>query len=138
MIENLQDELYQLEKKQAKGAKFDANMGQEVQGKKWSKTFLNLPSPSDRGQISIKLEAKYNESQQMLCRKKMPLLTGLEVSSLACKCVFYRREHNAKGGRDPMELNTEMKHTNGQSAQCRWKKQGHLSNYHVYYPSQDH
>ena len=84
-------------KKQAKGAKFDANMGQEVQGKKCSKTFLNLPSPSDRGQISIKLEAKYNESQQMFCRKKMPLLTGLEVSSLACKCVFYRREHNERG-----------------------------------------
>ena len=37
----------------------------------------------------------------MLCRKKMPLLTGLEVSSLACKCVFYRREHNAKGGGTP-------------------------------------
>ena len=26
------------------------------------------------------------------------MLTGLEVSSLACKCVFYRQEHNAKGG----------------------------------------
>ena len=24
------------------------------------------------------------------------MLTGLKVSSLACKCVFYRPEHNAK------------------------------------------
>ena len=24
------------------------------------------------------------------------MLTGLEVSSLTCKCVFYRPEHNAK------------------------------------------
>ena len=29
------------------------------------------------------------------------MLTGLQVSSLACKCVFYRPEHNAK------ELNFE-------------------------------
>ena len=27
------------------------------------------------------------------------------MSSLACKCVFYRPEYNAKG--DPMELNFE-------------------------------
>ena len=26
------------------------------------------------------------------------MLTGLKVSSLACKCVFYRPEQNAKGG----------------------------------------
>ena len=26
------------------------------------------------------------------------MLTGLKVSFLACKCVFYRPEHNAKGG----------------------------------------
>ena len=32
--------------------------------------------------------------------------TGLKVSSLACKCVFYRPEHNAKG-EYPMELNFE-------------------------------
>ena len=33
------------------------------------------------------------------------MLTGLKVSSLACKCVFYRPEHNAKGV--PMEMNFE-------------------------------
>ena len=26
------------------------------------------------------------------------MLTGLKVPSLACKCVFYRPEHNAKRG----------------------------------------
>ena len=26
------------------------------------------------------------------------MLTGLKVSSLACKFVFYIQEHNAKGG----------------------------------------
>ena len=31
------------------------------------------------------------------------LLTDLKVSSLACKCDFYRPEHNVK--EDPMELN---------------------------------
>ena len=40
-----------------------------------------------------------------------------EVSSLACKCVFYRPEHNAKGR--PLEIefrgsrSTEMKYTKG-------------------------
>ena len=27
------------------------------------------------------------------------MLTGLKVSSLACKCVFYRSEHNSFVGR---------------------------------------
>ena len=26
------------------------------------------------------------------------MLTGFKVSPSACKCVFYRPEHNAKGG----------------------------------------
>ena len=34
MIENLQDELYQLENKQAKGAKLRANIRLEVEGEK--------------------------------------------------------------------------------------------------------
>ena len=33
------------------------------------------------------------------------LLTGLKVSSLACKYRLYKPEHNAKG--DPMEINFE-------------------------------
>ena len=31
------------------------------------------------------------------------MLTELKVSSLACICVLYRPEHNAKG--DPMDIN---------------------------------
>ena len=33
------------------------------------------------------------------------MLTGLKMSSLECRCVFYRPENNAKRG--PMELNFE-------------------------------
>ena len=44
------------------------------------------------------------------------MLTGLKVSSLVCKCVFYRPEYNTKEG--PMKLNfegletTKMKYNN--------------------------
>ena len=55
IIENLQDELYQSKNKQAKVAKFGVNIRQEVEGKKYSKTFFKVLSPWDRGQISIKL-----------------------------------------------------------------------------------
>ena len=41
MVENLQDQFYQLEKKQAKGAKFCATRC-ELEGEKCSKTFLKL------------------------------------------------------------------------------------------------
>ena len=99
MIKNLQDELYQLENKQPKGAKLGANIRQEVEGEKCSKTFFRALSSWDQGQISIKLGQNrlYNESQQIFCRKKMSMLTGLKVSSLAYNYVFYRPEHNAKG-----------------------------------------
>ena len=43
-------------------------------------------------------------------------LTGLKVSSLACKCVFYRPGNNAKGGPHGTEFwrsrNVKMKYTN--------------------------
>ena len=42
MIENLQNELCQFESKQAKGAKLCANIRQELEGKKGSKTFFRL------------------------------------------------------------------------------------------------
>ena len=32
-----------------------------------------------------------------LCRKRISMLTRLKVLFLACKCLFYRPEHNAKG-----------------------------------------
>ena len=56
----------------------------------------------------------YTKSLQVLHRKPISLLTSLKVSSLTCKCVFYRTVLNAKVG--PMELNfasLEMKHANG-------------------------
>ena len=43
----------------------------------------------------------YNESLKFICRTKMSMLPGLEVSYLACKCVFYRPQHNANRGGDP-------------------------------------
>ena len=51
----------------------------------------------------------YTKSYQSLCRERISMLAGLKVPSLACKCVFYRPEHNAKGGMggEGMELNFE-------------------------------
>ena len=48
MIENLQDELYQLENKHAKGAKLVANIRQEVEGEKYCKTFFKILSPCNQ------------------------------------------------------------------------------------------
>ena len=59
MIENLQDKLYQLEKKQVKGAKLGANIRQAVKGEKGSKTFFKVLSPLDQGQISITLGTEH-------------------------------------------------------------------------------
>ena len=51
------------------------------------------------GQIGVKLRTKPFIYQNLanLCRKWISMLTGLKVSSLACKCVFYRPKHIAKG-----------------------------------------
>ena len=54
--------------------------------------------------IGIKFRKKtYTKSFQILCRKKISMLTGLKVSPLARKCVFYRPDHNTNGG--PMKMN---------------------------------
>ena len=42
MIENLQDGLYQLENREAKGTKLGANIRYEVEGEKCSKTFFEV------------------------------------------------------------------------------------------------
>ena len=42
MINNLQDELYALETKQAKGAKIRANIRWDLEGEKCSKSFYNV------------------------------------------------------------------------------------------------
>ena len=43
MIENLQDELYKLENKQAKGAKLPVNIRWKLDCKKCSQTFFKVP-----------------------------------------------------------------------------------------------
>ena len=53
MIENLQDELYQLESKQVKGAKLVADLRQEVESEKSCKNFFKILSPWDQGRVSI-------------------------------------------------------------------------------------
>ena len=63
--------------------------------------------PWDRDRIGIKFGTKYviyqklsnfyTKSYQVLHRKRISMLTGLKVSSLACKFVFYRSKHNSKG-----------------------------------------
>ena len=42
MVENWQDELYQLENKQAKGTKLCADIIQKLEGEKLSKTFFKV------------------------------------------------------------------------------------------------
>ena len=46
----------------------------------------------------------YTKSLQVLHRKGISMLTGLKVSSLTCKCVFYRPELNAKAGPHVIEF----------------------------------
>ena len=58
---------------------------------------LSEDSPWDRSQDGIKLGAKPAIYQKLanFNEKRVSMLTGLEISSLACKCVFYRPEDNA-------------------------------------------
>ena len=44
------------------------------------------------------------KSLQVLHRKGISMLTDLEVSSLTCKCVFYRPELNLKAGAHGIEF----------------------------------
>ena len=41
---------------------------------------------------------------KILLEKRIFKSTGLKVSSLACKVIFHRPEHNAKGGPHRTEL----------------------------------
>ena len=40
----------------------------------------------------------HTKNSQILYRKKVSMLTGLLMSSLAFKCAFYGPAHNTKGG----------------------------------------
>ena len=75
MIENLQNGLYQLENKQAKGAKLSANITQEAEGEKSSKTFFKVLSPWEWGKITklvsnCEQNMLYNKSQQIFVEKR--------------------------------------------------------------------
>ena len=48
--------------------------------------------------IGDKLVSNWEQNMLYPKRKRTSMLTGSKVSSLASKCVFYRPEHNAKGG----------------------------------------
>ena len=48
--------------------------------------------------LVLNTEKSMLPKQQIFCRKRIPMLTGWKMSSVACQCVFYRPEYNAKGG----------------------------------------
>ena len=56
--------------------------------------------------IKIKLETKHviTKSLHVLHTKGISMLTGLKVSSFACKCVSYGPELKAKAGLHGMEF----------------------------------
>ena len=89
MTENLQDELYQLENKQAKGAQLGANIIQQVEREKCSKTGAKLVS-------NCKQNMSYNES-----RKNMSMLTSLKLSSLPIKCANFTDQNIIQRGEGP-------------------------------------
>ena len=47
----------------------------------------------------------YTKASKIYVQKRISILAGLTLSSLACKCVFYRPKHNAR--EDSMQLNFE-------------------------------
>ena len=59
-----------------------------------------INGPWNLTQIGIKLETKHDHTKSflILCRKRISMLTGFQVSLLASKCVFYRPEHSANRG----------------------------------------
>ena len=71
MTENLQDELYQLENKQAKSAKLGANYRQQVDGEKCSKTSKYLVHVIGAKLVSTwEQNMLYNGSQQVFVEKR--------------------------------------------------------------------
>ena len=56
--------------------------------------------PWDWDQIGIKLETELTiyEKLASFMYKMIYMLAGLKVSSLACKCIFYRTRQNAMWG----------------------------------------
>ena len=71
-------------------------------------------------EIRVKLVSNWYQSMlhtkgwQVLHRKGICMLTGLKVSSLTSKCVFYRLELNAKAGPHGVEFCKPWNET------CQW------------------
>ena len=63
------------------------------------------------------------------------MLTGLKVSSLTCKCVFYGPELNAKAGPHGIEFCKPWHETYQWIELKKREKWGRLSSYHVYFHS---
>ena len=67
----------------------------------------------------------YTKSLQVSHRKGISMLTGLEVSSLTCKCVFYGPELNAKARPHGIEFSKPWNETtDGSSLRNIQKKNG--------------
>ena len=68
----------------------------------------------------------YTKSKLSLRRKMISMLTDLKVSSLACKCVFYRPENNAKVEPHGTEFwrswNVKTEYTYEECSKSRWEK----------------
>ena len=64
MLEDLKDELYQLENKQAKGAKLHPNIRQELESEKYSEHFFKvLEIQNMHNQTKFELYTKDNKSK---------------------------------------------------------------------------
>ena len=68
----------------------------------------------------------YTKRLQLLHRKGISMLTGLKVSSLTCKCVFYRPELNVKTEPHGTEFCKPWKKI------YKWIELKYTNGYHVY------
>ena len=59
---------------------------------------LGRISPWNRSSVWYQTERKTCYKTKILCRKLISILIDFKLLPLACKCVFHRPEHNAKGG----------------------------------------
>ena len=105
MIENLQDELYQLENKQAKGAKLRANIRFQLDGEKCSKNFSkvlerhNLQNQTISELYTDDNKSKYSSNSKYILKsaKKMyETLYSRETTSKVAITEFLRKISSRK------------------------------------------
>ena len=66
------------------------------------------------------------------------MLAGLKVSSLECKCIFYRTKQNSKAKLNFEGLEMQKENIPIDTASRVDEKMGHFSSYHVYSRSYGH